>query len=149
MIYHLSGTGLGLAVSKEPFPDFGKVRFTFQGEDADYVCVCGSFYPIVGGTAEVSTEGLPDTVSVSAYSLENRRHYTCDPLVRITSNGSEGTAFLAPTPDGERELITLLSDRLFTIEERLLAAEQRLAAHNERILGNPITFGGTHETNQS
>lgn len=146
MTYRLLRAGLGFATEQSPLPDLGKVRFTFVGEKADTLCVCGRFYPIVGGVAEIPTEGLPEAIAVSAYSMSEGRRYLCDPLLRVGGEAGSKTAFLIPAPDGDKEVLALLSDRIAGLEERLLHAERALAEHSKKISGNIITFGGYHET---
>ena len=139
MTYRLFKAGVGLAEERLPIPEVGKVRFTFCGENADYVCICGRFYPVVDGAAEVPTEDLPEAIAVSAYSIAEKKRYLCDSLIRV---GGEGAAYLVPAPSEDRELISLLAERIAAQEERLCAAEARLGTHEAKILGNTFTFGG-------
>ena len=146
MTYRLFKAGVGLAEERLPIPENGKVKFTFCGESADYVCICGRFYPIADGAAEVPTEDLPEAIAVSAYSIAERKRYLCDSLIRVGGESGKGTAFLVPAPSEDRELISLLAERIATLEERLSEAEKRISRHEKSISGNIFTFGGYHES---
>lgn len=138
MTYILTHGGLGIATDRTPSPAKGKVMLTFEGEFADCVCVCGRFYPIIGGVAEVPASAIEGTVPVTAYATAAGRRYTCDPLGRI----GEGGELIAPTADTTAEHLAALAEKGKQLEARITELSERLTALGERIDRPTFHFGG-------
>lgn len=139
MTYYLTSGGIGIATDAAPVPDKGKVSITFEGEFADCVALCGKFYPIIDGYAEIPTGNICGTVPVTAYNLGEQRRYACDPLGRIGTRGD----LIAPVRDSDTAHIAALAATCATLEARLSRLEERLTAFGERIDRPTFSFGGT------
>ena len=139
MTYYLTRNGLGITTEREPVPDNGKVTLTFKGEFADSVCIGGRFYPIIGGKAEIPTEGLCSPAPITAYALSERRRFVCDAIGRIVEG--EG-AYLVPLVDDAEGRLASLAIAACELSGRMDALEERIGILTQRIEGAPFTIGG-------
>ena len=140
MTYYLTKNGLGIVTDRAPIPDKGKVTLTFNGEFADSVCIGGRFYPIIGGTAEIPTEGLCPPVPITAYALSERRRFVCDAIGRI---GEGEESYLIPLVEDAEGRLASLAIAACELSGRMDALEARIEILENRITGTPFTFGGT------
>lgn len=138
MTYYLTAGSLGVATERTPMPDNGKVILTFLGEAADSVSVCGKFYPIVAGRAEIPSEAIGTLTEVTAHTSSSHRRYACEPLGRVGDRG-ETIAVVG----SQEALLARIAALLSAAVCRLDAAEARLLAHDAAITRKPIAFGGT------
>lgn len=140
MTIHLTKNGLGITTDREPVRDNGKVLLTFKGEFADSVCVGGTFYPIIGGVAEIPTKGLCTPSPLVAYALGERRRYVCDAIGRI---GEGEDSLLVPLVEDAEGRLASLAIAACELSGRMDALEERIEILTARITGTPFTIGGT------
>ena len=138
MTYFLTKSGLGITTERDPTPAIGKVTLTFKGEFADSVCVGGRFHPIIGGRAEIQTEGLSFPVSITAYALAERRRFVCDAIGRI---GEGEDTFLVPLVEDAEGRLASLVIAACELSGRMDALEERIEILTARIEGTPFTIG--------